>query len=106
MPFVMLRPNWPSKQFSRTVVVVGKDKKVKSSRHVQFVADVPVELSAEELAAIGNDIGQALFEVEFDEKKRPRFVESVPTPEATPIVETKSEQTETKKTKAEATAKA
>jgi len=83
MPLVMLRPGWPSSQFNRTIRVfsgVGKKRTLKSERVVQFHAKIPVEVNAEELAALASDIGTALFECELDEKSRPRLVESAPPP--------------------------
>lgn len=83
MPLVMLRPNWPSKQFHRTIRTysgVGKKRTLKSERVVQFTAAKPVEVSDDELETLRSDIGVALFECELDEKSRPRLVESVPPP--------------------------
>lgn len=45
---------------------------------MQFLLDTPVEVSDAEFEALRGDIGNALFEVEFDAKNRPRFVESLP----------------------------
>ncbi len=84
MPLIMVRPGWPSSQFQRTIRVyagTGKSRKLKSERVVQFSAKAPAEVSDEELAALRDDIGKALFECELDEKARPRLVESAPTPE-------------------------
>lgn len=93
MPLVMLRPNWPANKFTRTVRVFagsGKARKLKSERAVHFPANTPVEVSAEELAALAGDLGNAIFECELDEKKRPRLVES----ETVPPSETTTESQE------------
>lgn len=68
----MLKPNWPSAQFQRTVTV-GKKTRV-----LIFAANQPVEVSDAEMKALASDIGKAIVEVERDEKNRPRYVESEP----------------------------
>jgi hypothetical protein len=84
MPEVMLRPNWAGGRFQRTLKIV-KGKKVEPGRTIVFNAGTPVEVTEPELKALAGDIGIALFEVERDEKNRPRFVESVDeTPTAKP----------------------
>ena len=78
---IQLRPGWPGGRFQRTVVVrkgKGKSEKIESSRVVAFCLDTPVEVSDAEFEALRGDIGNSLFEVEFDAKNRPRFVESLP----------------------------
>lgn len=86
MPEVMLRPGWPGKRFQRTMVVSGAKKgdKPKSTRTVVFEAGAPVGVSDAEMKALAIDLGVALFEVERDEKNRPRYVESTGAPPPTP----------------------
>lgn len=67
---IMLKPNWPG-SFRRTVGT-GEQAKV-----LNFKAGEPVEVTADELKALKGDLGVALFEIERDEKGRPRFIESV-----------------------------
>lgn len=83
MPHVMLRPNWPG-QFVRTIeerkTEIRKGKKVTTAellRRVTFAPGDAVEVSDRELAALraNGDVGTALFEVEFDAKRRPRLLE-------------------------------
>lgn len=66
---VMLRPGWPG-TFRRTV------KAGRKSRLLVFEPNAPVEVSPEEFRGLAGDLGLALFEVERDEKGRPRCVES------------------------------
>ena len=73
MPELMLKPGWPA-AFRRTVVTGKKGKEV--SRLIVFRPRTPVEVSEAEFKALSNDIGEAIFEVERDEKNRPRFIES------------------------------
>lgn len=67
---VMLRPDWPG-VFRRQV------RSGKQSRVIEFRPNQPVTLTAGELDQIRNDVGVSLFEIERDEKNRPRFVETV-----------------------------
>lgn len=68
---LMLRPGWPGKVFRRTV------RNGKKSRRLTFKAGAVVEVSDPDFAALKTDVGNAIFEVEIDDKNRPRFVESV-----------------------------
>lgn len=70
MPEVMLRPSWPGGRFTRTVLT----KKGKT-RRIEFVKGDPVKLSDDEYLSLVGDIGRALFDVERDEKGRPRLLE-------------------------------
>lgn len=70
MAELMLKPGWP-RSLRRTL---GAGKK---ARVIEFRAGEPVDVSAAELAALKPDIGVALYEVDRDEKGRPRFVETV-----------------------------
>lgn len=70
MPELMLKPGWP-RSLRRTL---GTGKK---SRLVEFKHGEPVEVSTADMAVLKSDIGVSLFEVERDEKNRPRFVETV-----------------------------
>lgn len=70
MAELMLKPDWPG-TFRRSV---GSGKK---SRTLVFERNKPVEVTAADLQALRADIGLALFEVERDEKGRPRFVETI-----------------------------
>lgn len=69
MPELMLKPRWPG-NFRRTILVGGE------SKVIEFHPGDPVEVTDEEFAALAPDIGVAVFEVERDEKGRPRYVES------------------------------
>lgn len=75
MPELMLRPDHPG-QFRRTVQVGSK------RRVIVFEKNVPVEVKDAEFTALKPDIGNVLFEIERDEKNRPRFVEAVSEGEA------------------------
>lgn len=66
---VMLRPNWPG-GFRRTIKV-GEESKV-----LNFAPGEALEVTPEELKALSGDLGKSLFEIERDEKGRPRFIES------------------------------
>lgn len=66
---LMLRPGWP-RGFRRTV------KSGKKSKVVAFQPGQTVEVTEEEFKQLAPDIGLAVFEVELDEKGRPRFVET------------------------------
>jgi hypothetical protein len=84
MPDVMLRPNWPSAKFFRTVTVVSK-KGDAVTRRIEFAKFSPTTLTDKEFEQVKPDIGKALFEVEYDEKLRPRLLapeaeEANPTP--------------------------
>lgn len=69
----MLRPNWPGGQFQRTVDVGTKKK---PDKHVLlFNKEAPTEVSDEEYFLLESDLGNAIFDVERDEKGRPRYVE-------------------------------
>jgi hypothetical protein len=57
--YVMLRNNWPN-TFRRA--------------GVEFQPGVAVGITSEQLAAIKDDIGVALVEVEYDERGKPRVV--------------------------------
>lgn len=70
MTEVMLRPSWPGGRFVRTVAT----KKGKT-RRIEFAIGEPVKLTDDEYLALAGDIGQALFDVERDEKGRPRLLE-------------------------------
>lgn len=70
MPEVMLRPSWPGGRFARTVFT----KKGKT-RRIDFKHGEPVKLTDDEYLALVGDIGRALFDVERDEKGRPRLLE-------------------------------
>lgn len=70
MPTLMLRPNWPSGRFSRTVTI-GKRK----PKRLTFLSNTPVEVTTEERRELEPDIGNAIFDVELDDKGRARFVE-------------------------------
>ena len=71
MPEVMVRPNWPSAKFYRTVAVGKKGK----SRRIEFSKHEPTEVTDEEFSQLSGDIGNALFEVARDEKGRVRLLE-------------------------------
>lgn len=81
---VMLKPNWPG-GFRRTIKV-GDESKV-----LEFAPGEPVEVTAEELKALKADIGVSIFEIERDEKGRPRYIESVATEVAPDPSSTKPE---------------
>lgn len=70
---LMLRPGWPG-GFRRTV---GSGKK---SRAIGFQPGQPVKVTDDEFKQLTPDVGVAVFEVERDEKDRPRFVETQPEP--------------------------
>lgn len=77
MPQVMLRPNWPSERFRRTVPVGKKPKRF------EFLAGQPVAVSPQELDWLraNGDLGAAIFEVEPDSRGKIRFVETEPAEE-------------------------
>lgn len=70
----MLKPGWPGTAFRRTV------KAGKKSKLLTFPPGLPVQVTADEFLALRPEIGIAIFEVERDEKDRPRFVETVDQP--------------------------
>ena len=70
MPELMLKPGWPN-TFRRSI---GEGKK---ARTLVFKPNQPVDVKPSEIKDLGQDIGVALFEIERDEKGRPRFVETV-----------------------------
>lgn len=70
---LMLKPGWPG-TFHRTV------KTDKGERLLTFSPNLPVQVTADEMKLLAPDIGLAIWPIERDDKKRPRFVESVPTP--------------------------
>lgn len=70
MPELMLKPGWPN-TFRRSV---GEGKK---ARTLVFLPNQPVEVKPAEMRDLAADLGVAIFEIERDEKNRPRFVESV-----------------------------
>lgn len=74
MPDVMLRPNWPSEKFYRTVTVASKKGDAVKKR-IEFAKHVAVTLSDKEFEQVKPDIGNALFEVGYDDKLRPRLLE-------------------------------
>lgn len=69
---LMLKPGWPG-TFRRSV----KPEKGKL-RLIVFEPNKPVEVTASELKALASEIGRVVFEIERDEKNRPRFIESEP----------------------------
>ncbi len=81
MPLVILRPNWPSAVFRRTVPVKvdRKTKKVLESQTFVFDKTQATEVPGELMDHIKADLGNALFQVEFDPKGRIRYLDpSVP----------------------------
>jgi len=68
---VMLKPSWPG-IFHRTV---GTGEQAK---RLEFAPGEPVEVTDEEFKALKPDVGVCLFEVQRDEKGRPRAVDSKP----------------------------
>lgn len=76
----MARNNWPG-DFKRSVFEWKEDKKSgkpvrgKMLETLVFSPGVPVQLTAEQFEAVKGDIGNALVEVEFDEKNRPRVID-------------------------------
>lgn len=70
MPELMLKPGWPG-TFRRTVTVEGKEP-----RTIEFGANLPVEVSKEEMELLAPEIGVAIWPIERDDKKRPRYVEA------------------------------
>lgn len=70
MTKLMLNPKWPG-AFRRTVSVGKK------TRLIVFKKDQPVDVSDAELKQLEPEIGNAIFEIELDEKGRPRFLEAV-----------------------------
>ena len=81
MTELMLRPGWPN-TFRRRVG--GKNPRL-----IEFLPTVPVKVSEAEFKMLKADIGLALFEVERDEKGRPRFMEST----IEPVPTERSEET-------------
>jgi hypothetical protein len=73
---IMLKPNWPG-IFHRTV---GTGEQAK---RLEFAPGEPVEVDADQFKALKADIGVSLFEIERDEKGRPRYIETVETPDPT-----------------------
>lgn len=74
MPFVCLKPTWPSETFRRTIAMKGKKGKDEAKTFV-FRKHQPEEISDEEMKSLKQDIGKAIFEVEFDEKMRIRYID-------------------------------
>ena len=68
MPTLMLRPDWPN-TFRRTVRTGRKPKRL------EFRKGEPVQVTDAEFLAMAEDVGLAVFEVEFDDKQRPRYIE-------------------------------
>lgn len=75
MPLLLLKPTWPANRFQRTVVL-KRDKKRQPIETKVFVFSKsdPVEVTADELAMIASDVGNAVFEVEYDQKNRVRYL--------------------------------
>lgn len=69
MTELMLKPGWPG-SFRRSV---GEGKK---ARKLVFLPNQPVEVKPAELSELNADLGVAIFEIERDEKGRPRFIET------------------------------
>jgi len=65
----MLKPGWPN-SFRRTIISGKKPKTL------YFDPNEPVSVTPAEMALLKRDIGVSIFEVERDEKNRPRFIES------------------------------
>lgn len=70
MPHVMLNPEWQADSFRRTI-------RLKKGRPTQFQFDrnAPIELAAEEIEALKNDIGKAVVPVEIAENGRPKVLD-------------------------------
>ena len=74
MPFLMLKPNWSSPSFRRTI----RDAQGRVVRVVEFQKGQPVEIDPDEISGLAADIGAALVYAAFDDKDRPRVVASPP----------------------------
>ena len=70
MPELMLKPGWPGK-FQRTLP--GPKKTL-----IVFEHGKPVEVTTKQLKELAGDVGVSIYQVERDEKNRPRFVETEP----------------------------
>lgn len=66
----MLKPGWPG-SLRRTV---GAGKK---ARTIVFDPGEPVVISADDMKSLRGDVGVSLYEIDRDEKNRPRFVETM-----------------------------
>lgn len=71
MPELMLKPGWPG--VFRRSVATGKG----GSKTFEFVPRVAVKVSKEELELLRPELGVVVFEIERDDKDRPRFVETL-----------------------------
>lgn len=70
MPLVMLKPNWPSGSFFRTVKTAAEDVV-----RLEFQKGQPVDVAHELLDQLAGDIGHALVLSHTDDKGRPRVGE-------------------------------